>query len=79
VVCGTKTVLDIITDLICEAVPYREGYAHAGMAKSGMYMAEKHIDLLKRLHDESGKSKIRVHMLRHSLGAGSAASKWNIG
>lgn len=75
VVCGTKTVLDIITDLICEAAPYRGGYAHAGMAESGIYLAEKHIDLLKRLRDESGRSRIKVHMLGHSLGAGSAGSK----
>ncbi|KAL3937692.1 MAG: hypothetical protein SGARI_002021 [Bacillariaceae sp.] len=73
VVCGTKTVLDIITDLICEATPYRDGYAHAGIAESGLYLAEKHIDLLKRLRDELGTSKIKVHMLGHSLGAGSAA------
>ena len=34
-------------------------------AESGIYMAEKHIDLLKKLRDESGASKIKVHMLGH--------------
>ena len=77
VVCGTRTVIDIITDLICEATPYRDGYAHAGMTESGKYLAEKHIDLLRKLRDESGRNQIKVHMLGHSLGAGCAASKYS--
>ncbi|KAL3921886.1 MAG: hypothetical protein SGILL_002508, partial [Bacillariaceae sp.] len=74
VVCGTKTTMDLITDLICEEVQFKgNGVAHAGMAEGGQYLAEKHFDLLKRLHDESGTNRIKVHMLGHSLGAGCAA------
>ena len=80
VVCGTKTVVDVVTDLVCEAQPYRSGYAHAGIAESGQYIAEKHIDFLQTLLKESGKRKINMQMVGHSLGAGTAsiaAIEWN--
>jgi len=30
VVCGTKGIADVITDCLCDAEPYRDGYAHSG-------------------------------------------------
>lgn len=67
--------VDIVTDLLCEAAPYRNGLAHAGIAESGQYLAKKHVDLLRKLCDASGHKKVNVHLLGHSLGAGCAASK----
>ena len=73
VVRGTKTMTDVITDLLCDAQPYRNGKAHAGILQSGQYLANKHIDLFRTLLEVSGKSKIHLTLIGHSLGAGAAS------
>lgn len=72
VVCGTKSIPDIITDLLCDVEPYRDGYAHSGIRKSGQWIAKKHGNLLEMLRTLSNKKKIKLMLLGHSLGAGAA-------
>lgn len=70
---GTATVTDVITDLLADEVEYRGGKAHSGICKSGKYLVEKHKDTLLSLLKESGKKKIRLTLIGHSLGAGAAS------
>jgi hypothetical protein len=72
VVRGTKTFTDIITDLLMEEEPYRGGYCHKGILESGQYLANKHKHLFKNLMQVSGKKKIKLTLIGHSLGAGAA-------
>mmetsp|Transcript_26370 Transcript_26370/g.39952 ORF Transcript_26370/g.39952 Transcript_26370/m.39952 type:complete len:575 (-) Transcript_26370:162-1886(-) len=72
VVRGTKTLADVMTDCIVDAVPYRGGKAHSGILESGLYLFNKHKNLLKNLKDLAKKRKIRLTLVGHSLGAGSA-------
>jgi hypothetical protein len=73
VVRGTSSVTDAITDCICEAVDYRGGKAHSGILDSGKYLVEKHMPLLQSLQKMSGKRKLKITLIGHSLGAGAAA------
>jgi len=72
VVCGTKRVTDVITNLLCDAEPYRDGFAHSGIRESGQWIAKKHRDLLEKLRILSNKKRIKLTLLGHSLGAGAA-------
>lgn len=75
VVCGTKRITDVITDLLCDAEPYRGGYAHSGIREGGQWIAKKHLGLLEKLRTLSNKRKIKLTLLGHSLGAGAATSR----
>jgi hypothetical protein len=75
VVCGTKSITDVITDLLCDAEPYRDGYAHSGIRESGQWIANKHRNLLEKLRTLSKKKTIKLTLLGHSLGAGAATSR----
>lgn len=70
---GTKDAKDLITDSLMHPVEYRGGLAHDGIVKSGKYLCDKHTELLKDLVKLSGKKKINLSMIGHSLGAASAA------
>lgn len=70
---GTKTITDVITDLLADAVAYRGGKAHSGISKSGTYLAEKHLDTFQEFLKASGKKKINLTLVGHSLGAGAAS------
>jgi hypothetical protein len=74
VVCGTKRITDVITDLICDATLYREGFAHSGIRDSGQWIANEHFDLFEKLRVLANKKKIKLTLLGHSLGAGAASS-----
>lgn len=74
VVCGTKTVTDVVTDLLCRAGPYKGGFAHSGILESGQWIVEKHSDLLEKLRTVAKKKRIKLKLLGHSLGAGAATS-----
>jgi hypothetical protein len=74
VVRGTKTITDVITDLLCEDVPYRGGSAHAGILQSGQYLAKKHEPLFRKLQQQfKGEKSIQLTLIGHSLGAGAAS------
>jgi hypothetical protein len=72
-VCGTKTITDVITDLLADAVDYRGGKAHSGICKGGKYLAEKHMSTMETFMKASGKTKINLTLVGHSLGAGAAS------
>lgn len=73
VVRGTKTLTDVITDCIADSVDYRGGKAHSGILDSGLYLTDKHKDLLINLRKLSKKRRIKLTLVGHSLGAGAAA------
>jgi Lipase (class 3) len=70
---GTKTAADAVTDLLCDTVDYQGGKAHSFILESGKYIAEKHRGLLEELRVQTGKSKVKVKLIGHSLGAGAAS------
>lgn len=80
VVRGTKEMPDILSDALIEASPYEDGMAHSGIQKSGCYLIDKHTEFLEKLLKESGRDRIRLSIIGHSLGAGAgaiAAIEWN--
>ena len=72
VVRGTKSVSDMMTDALMEAIPYRGGVAHAGIVKSGCQLAQQHTSLFEKLRTSSNKKKVHITFIGHSLGAGVA-------
>lgn len=70
VVRGTKSIADALTDVLCDTEEYQGGKVHSFILNSGRYIAEKHRDLLMDLLELSGKSKIELQIVGHSLGAG---------
>ena len=77
VVCGTKSITDVITDLLCDASPYRGGLAHSGITESGKWLVDKHKDLLVKLRELTNKKRIKMTVVGHSLGAAAATSEYN--
>jgi len=65
-------ITDIITDLLMDEEEYKGGYCHNGILESGQYLAEKHTKLFRNLLQVSGKKKIKLTLIGHSLGAGAA-------
>lgn len=70
---GTKSASDAITDLLCDTVEYNGGLAHSFILESGKYIADKHRTLIEDLREKSGKKKVVVTLIGHSLGAGAAS------
>jgi hypothetical protein len=75
VIGGTNAITDVITDLLYKAVPYQGGLAHKGILESGQWIVNQNSDLLEKLRIQSGKEKIKLTLIGHSLGAGAATSK----
>ena len=73
VVRGTDDMNDVITDLIASSEDYRGGKAHSGMLESGRFLANKHKLLFQKLLELSGKRRIKLELIGHSLGAGAAS------
>lgn len=73
VVRGTKSAADALTDLLCDTKDYQGGKAHSFILGSGRFIADKHRDLILELLRSSGKSKVEITIIGHSLGAGAAA------
>lgn len=70
---GTATITDVITDLLADAVDYKGGKAHSGICQSGKYLVEKHRETFETFLQASGKSKVNLTLVGHSLGAGAAS------
>jgi len=70
---GTKSLEDAITDIICDAAPYRDGKAHQYIIKAGTHVFEQSKPILEDMAAKLGRSKIRIRMVGHSLGAGAAS------
>jgi hypothetical protein len=73
VVRGTKEFGDILTDTLLDETTFLNGTAHNGMAKAGEWLASEHLNLLSSLHIASRRSKLKLTLIGHSLGAGTAA------
>ncbi|VEU44824.1 unnamed protein product [Pseudo-nitzschia multistriata] len=73
VVRGTKEVADVLSDGLLEPRSYREGLAHGGMLVSGTNLAAYYLPKLVNLHNTTQRDKVRVVLIGHSLGAGTAA------
>jgi hypothetical protein len=73
VVRGTKTMTDVMTDCVVDAVPYRGGKAHNGILQSGKWIVSEHKELLEKLRKLTGKRNIKLILVGHSLGAGAAS------
>ena len=70
---GTKEIGDLLSDALLEAEPYRGGQAHAGVKLSGQYLVQKITPLLDQMLELSGKEKVKILIVGHSLGAGAGA------
>ena len=70
---GTKSFADAITDALCDSQKYKDGKAHEFIVKGGTHLFHKHKDLLESLAKKAGKSKIKLLLVGHSLGAGAAS------
>ena len=73
VIRGTKNIADALADGMLEPVEYRGGHAHGGILLTGKALVEKHLPRLKELLKYSGRNKISLYLVGHSLGAGAAA------
>ncbi|KAL7480948.1 hypothetical protein ACHAW6_006616 [Cyclotella cf. meneghiniana] len=73
VVRGTKDFKDVLSDGLLDAVDFRGGKAHAGLAISGKFLVDHHRDLLRELMKMANKTNIKLTLIGHSLGAGAAA------
>jgi hypothetical protein len=73
IVRGTKDLSDALADALLEPAEYRGGYAHGGILENGKNLAARYLPKLKALLEHSGREKIRLYLVGHSLGAGAAA------
>lgn len=73
VVRGTKEIADVLADATLKPVEYRDGYAHGGILETGKNLAGRYLPKLKALLQHSGRRKIRLFLVGHSLGAAAAA------
>lgn len=70
---GTKSIADAVTDILCDSERYRGGKAHRYILKGGKYLFEKHRETLEEICRKAGRSKIKLKLVGHSLGAGAAS------
>lgn len=70
---GTKSIADAITDILCDSERYRGGKAHRYILKGGKFLFEKHRETLEEICKKAGRSKIKLKIVGHSLGAGAAS------
>ena len=81
VVRGSKEIFDFLTDGMLVASDYQDGKAHDGILKSALWLEEAYqADLKnfwkkskKEIHGKSGKKKMKLWLIGHSLGGGTAA------
>lgn len=70
---GTKSLADAVTDALCDSEQYKDGKAHQYILRGGRYLFHKHKTFLEDLCQRAGKSKIKLTLIGHSLGAGAAS------
>jgi Lipase (class 3) len=73
VVRGTKQVADMMSDAMLEPADYRGGKAHDGILQSAIWLHETYKDFLENLLQVTGHSTLKLWLVGHSLGAGTAA------
>ena len=70
---GTSELGDILSDSMLNATTYRNGVAHDGIARAGKFITEHYIGEIQKLMEASGRDRVEVTLIGHSLGAGVAA------
>ena len=70
---GSGDLGDFVSDAMLRATDFRQGKAHDGIARSGKYLANLHLDTIRRLWNMSGRDKVRLTLVGYSLGAGVAS------
>ena len=65
VIRGTKDFKDVLSDGLLDAVDFRGGKAHAGLANSGKFIVKHHRDLLHQLMDMANKTSIKLTLIGH--------------
>lgn len=73
VIRGSKELADFLSDGMLEAVDYRGGKAHDGILQSARWLHSAYKGFLKHLLVMTGRSKLKLWLVGHSLGAGTAA------
>ena len=73
VIRGTKEMGDALSDALFESSPYRGGYAHDGILQSARWLHRLYWDFFQSLLKASQRSKLKLWLVGHSLGAGTAA------
>ena len=77
VICGTKDVADMMSDALLEPTPYgnstHQGLAHSGIYQSALYIHDTYRDFLENLIQKTNRTKLKLWLIGHSLGGGTAA------
>jgi Lipase (class 3) len=74
VVRGTKDMSDMMSDALLEPVNYgTDGKAHDGIYRSSLWLHDMYRPFLEQLVQQTKRSKLKLWLVGHSLGAGAAA------
>jgi len=73
VVRGSKEIADFISDGLLEPVDYRGGKAHDGILSSAQWLHQQYVGFFASLLELTGRQKLKLWCVGHSLGAGTAA------
>jgi len=73
VVRGSKEIADFISDGLLEPVDYRGGKAHNGILESAQWLHRSYRDFFQHLLRMTGRRKLNLWLVGHSLGAGTAS------
>ncbi|KAI8646615.1 hypothetical protein BD408DRAFT_428613 [Parasitella parasitica] len=68
---GTMSVMDTLTDLVCEYEPWKGGFIHSGMKNSAMWFFRHVVPQLIAYSNEHSTTSLII--VGHSLGASTAA------
>ena len=73
VVRGSKEIADFISDGLLAPADYRGGKAHDGILESAKWLHESYHHFLLNLLTMTGLGKVKLWLVGHSLGAGTAS------
>jgi hypothetical protein len=73
VIRGTKGFGDFLTNGLLSLTDFMGGKAHEGMLKSACWLVNQTVPRLQQLLEQTGRRKVQLWLVGHSLGAGAAA------
>jgi hypothetical protein len=77
VISGTKDIADMMSDALLEPTKYgnmsKPGMTHNGIYQSAMYIHDTYRTYLEQLLYKTNRSKLKLWLIGHSLGGGTAA------
>ncbi|KAG2208661.1 hypothetical protein INT47_007759 [Mucor saturninus] len=68
---GTMSIMDTLTDLVCEYEPWKGGFVHSGMKNSAMWFFRNVVPQLIAYSNEHSATALTI--VGHSMGASTAA------